>query len=109
MRPRRAAYVDRRFIGGREPLFAAGLNNGREEMRDAADARLHQLQAVAPDAIEVAVDGGNSRVALAVLKGLGPFPGDRPIVRLTDPGRLRRQQEVAVGDQAMGEEMGVFR
>ena len=93
----------------REPLFVAGLNNRREEMRDAADARLHQLQAVAPDAIEVAVDGGNSHGALAVLKGLGLLPGDRPIVGLTDPGRLRRQREVAVSDQAMGEDLGVFR
>jgi len=57
------------------PEFVATLNSRRWEAREASEARLHQLQIAALDAIERAVENGDARIALAVLKGTGLLEG----------------------------------
>ena len=62
--------------------FIAALNGGRRRLRDAADTRLLALAGKAMDCLERAVEDGDARAALAVLKGLG-LPG--PSIRCVGP------------------------
>jgi hypothetical protein len=63
--------------------FVASLNARRSELRPAADSRLDHLQAKALDALEAALDDGNARIALALLKGVGLLDGEKPYIGST--------------------------
>ena len=57
------------------PVFVATLNSRKWEAREASEARLHRLQIAALDTIETAVENGDARIALAVLRGTGLLDG----------------------------------
>lgn len=60
--------------------FVASLNTRRSELRSAGDSRLEHLQSKALDALEAALDDGNARIALAVLKGMGLLDGEKTYI-----------------------------
>ena len=69
-----AAGVDRRTLfrwQRTDSEFQAALNRGRREIRDAAELRLERLATSAVAALEKALEEGDARSALAVLRGLG--------------------------------------
>ncbi len=76
-----AADVDRstlyRWLD--EPAFAAELNKGKRELQDALHSRLLSLGERAVGVVQEALDGGDAKTALAVLKGLGLLDGGVPI------------------------------
>ncbi len=51
--------------------FQAAINAGRREMRDAVCGRLERLAAKAADCLERAIDGGDVKAALEIVKGMG--------------------------------------
>jgi hypothetical protein len=105
-----AAEVDRSTLyrWQRDPSFLATYNGRRAEMREAAEAKLQKLQKKALDAVERALDEGDSRVALTVLRGMGLLDGKRPTYGSDDPARVAkdrrataRKQELADRNQEM--------
>jgi hypothetical protein len=80
--------------------FVSSLNTRRSELRSAADSRLEHLQAKALDALEAALDDGDARIALALLKGVGLLDGEKTYIGATtaegaamDLVSARRQRE----------------
>ena len=51
--------------------FQAELNRGRRELRESVQTRLERLAGKAAACVEKAIDGGDTKAALEVLKGLG--------------------------------------
>jgi hypothetical protein len=51
-------------------VFRASLNAGRRELRDAVTCRLERLAEKAAECVEKAIDDGDVKAALGVLKGL---------------------------------------
>jgi len=84
--------------------FQAALNRGRRELKDAIEARLLCLAEQAAETVEQAIQRGDSRAALSLLKGLGLL-GKQPIaVGTDDPDALqaeaaRRKEEAAIAEQ----------
>jgi hypothetical protein len=68
--------------------FGAALNRGRKDLREAMHARLMVLAAKAAGCVEKALDNGDDKVALALLKGIGLLSGEPPKVGSDDPQRL---------------------
>lgn len=76
----KAANVDRTTVYRwlRHPdhrAFRTALEDGRRELRQAMSARLLALLPKAADCLEAALTAGDSKSALALLKGLGFLPG----------------------------------
>jgi AcrR family transcriptional regulator len=87
-----------------DPAFQASLNQRRQEMQDALQARLMLLAVKAVDAVERALDAGNSKAALALLAGLGLLPGSLPRIGETDAAeivldRARDKQDAIVAER----------
>lgn len=82
--------------------FVAAYNGHRAELRDAAHARLLGLTEKALTALEQALDGGDTRAAALVLRGLGLLSGEPVAVGSDDPARVRieREQAAAQRDRA---------
>ena len=57
--------------------FQATLNRGKRDLSDAIDARLQQMASRALETIQEALEDGDRRVALSVLKGCGYLDGKR--------------------------------
>ena len=89
----------------RDPTFLAELNSRREELRDAADARLEQLQSTALAAVEAAVDAGDARIALSVLRGMGSLSGKRAAIGPTDPDRVAKDRERQQAQRALYDDL----
>ncbi len=76
--------------------FQAAVNRGRRELREALQSRLMNLAEDAISCLEQAVQAGDGKTALALLKGLG-FLGGKPIsIPSGDPDELRDQHEEQV-------------
>ncbi len=75
--------------------FQAAHNRGRRELRDALDARLHALGQKATEAVESALERGDARTAMNVLKGLGLLGGEQARFGPEDPRKLRASAEDA--------------
>jgi hypothetical protein len=54
-----------------DAAFIAAVNSGRRELVEQTQARLVRLADKAVDALEVALDDGDARIALALLRSLG--------------------------------------
>ena len=79
--------------------FQAALSGGKRELRDVVQARLMRVGEAAAEVVTAAVEGGNVRAALAVLKGLGLLDG-RPLeVGGEDPERLRAEAELSARER----------
>lgn len=75
----------------KEPSFIAERNRQANELRDAAQARLHALVGKSIDVVERQVAAGNLKAALAVLKSTGMMALDKPDTE-TEEGRLIKRE-----------------
>jgi hypothetical protein len=91
------AGVDRTTVHRwiREPEFCAAHNARRAELRDAVEAKLRALQAKAIEVVESALDGGDVRTAMGILRGTGALDGCGPRVGSDDPETVASQQKRA--------------
>jgi hypothetical protein len=92
-----AAGVNRstlhRWMG--EPAFLAAHNGRRLELAASASAKLLNLREKALGAVEQALDAGDARVAVAVLKGVGMLDGQSLYVGSDDPERVAQEIKAA--------------
>lgn len=77
-----------------DPSFVASLNRRRAENRAAAEARLTSLLSNAISAVEAALDRGDAKTALALLRGLGLLTGHPSPIGPTDPGRVEQEHRI---------------
>lgn len=76
----------------KEPEFLAALNTCRSELREAQHDRLASLASSAIEVIEQALEEGDARTALAVLRGVGLLDGQTPHTGPTNADRIRYDQ-----------------
>ena len=77
--------------------FQAELNRGRREMRRATFGNLERLAAKAAECLEKAIDQGDVKAALEVLKRLQLFASNR--IGSDDPAELAAEAEQATKRQ----------
>jgi predicted transcriptional regulator len=77
---------------GKDPYFQAAYNQWHDEMERSCRSRLLMLTDKAADAVAQALESGDAKTALQLLKGMGLISVAPP--RLTDPEELRRQAEL---------------
>ena len=80
--------------------FQAALNRGRSELQSAVEARLLLVAEQAAETVAHAVQGGDLRAAIAVLKGLGLLAGYPPEIGDDDPDRLREEADLRAKEDA---------
>ena len=85
--------------------FQAALNRARREIRDAVEAQLHCTAERAAGIVSEAVAGGDTRVALAVLKGLGLLDGQRTEIGKDDPDTLRDEADLTAREAASEQQL----
>ncbi len=68
--------------------FIAAINQGKQELHEAAQSRLQSVWWKAADNLATAVEAGNVPASLVVLRGLGELSGSSPLIGTTDPQRL---------------------
>lgn len=71
--------------------FQAEWNRLRGEAREALQGRLASLSIKAVEVVEGAVDSGDLKAAMAILKGIGALSGLEEKLGSADPDVLRRQ------------------
>jgi hypothetical protein len=76
----------------KDPVFSAAYNQWQDEMDESCRAHLTTLQAKATKALEKALEKGDARAALQLLKGTGII--SRPRRRITDPAELKRKNDL---------------
>lgn len=88
------AEVDRTTLWRwmKAPTFAAAYNARKREMWASAEMRLLGLHSRAIDAVEGAIQGGNTGVALAVIRGMGLLSGGPPKFGSDCSERIRQEQ-----------------
>jgi hypothetical protein len=77
-----------------DAVFQAAYNAARRDLSREVEARLPHLAEMALETVQAAVEKGDVRAALAVLKGLGALPGAAPHVGAEDPGELAEQKHI---------------
>src|SRR5262249_43818733 len=88
--------------------FQATYNAAKHDLQREVEARLFHLAEIAADVVVHAVRNGDLRAALAVLKGLGVFPGVAPAIGGEDPDELAeensayRDVDSKIGEPAPG-------
>ena len=93
-----AAGIDRSTVHRwqrEDYAFQAAYNRRRRELYEAAQTRLLALAEEAADIVANAVRGGDTRAAIAVLKGLGLIPGEPLSIGSDDPEVVRVEAELA--------------
>ncbi len=81
--------------------FQAEYNRRRKELQQATESTLEMLADHSAVCLARAIAEGDSRVAIAILKGLGFLSGSRPTVPSDDPARLAKSQAKSESIQAM--------
>ena len=76
----------------KDPDFLAALNSYRSELRDTQHHRLARLASKAIDVVEQALEDGDIRAALALLRGSGLLPGQVPPTGPTNADQIRHDQ-----------------
>jgi transposase-like protein len=74
------------------PVFRAALNQWQDQIRSSCQTRLMALTDKATDAVEKALDAGDARSALQLLKGMGVLK-EIP-AGPTDPEEVRKRDEI---------------
>lgn len=74
--------------------FQAALNRSRRDLREALQARLLGLAEKAAECVERSLAAGDSKAALALLKGLGLLPGELAKIGSDDPADLADKARV---------------
>lgn len=82
-----------------DALFKAAWNRVRRDREREALARIEQIAIGALDAVEQAVSAGETRVALAVLRGSGLLRGDRAPIGPEDPQTVARAAAADLADE----------
>jgi len=89
-----------------DAVFIAMYNRARRDMAEAQRSRLMELTALALDTVERALNDGDARTALAILKGAGLLSGTAPQIGDDDPEHiafdrdLEAKREVGRREQA---------
>ena len=100
-----AAGVDRTTLWRWQSdfTFQAAHNRGRRELSAAMTARLSALAEKAAGTVEGAIDKGDAKTALAVIRGLGFLSGGPETIGSEDAAKLRRDHErKAMLDRLLG-------
>jgi hypothetical protein len=84
-----------------DAVFQGAYNAARRELSREVEARLPHLAEVALATVQAAVEQGDVRAALAVLKGLGALSGVPLEIGTDDPVELAEEKRVAEGQRAM--------
>lgn len=77
--------------------FQAAWNRDRQELRRGTYAHLERLAAKAADCLEKAIDGGDIKAALEIVKGMGILAPRK--VGSDDPEELAAEAEVAATER----------
>jgi len=80
-------------------LFRARMNRGRRELQDALDARLLAIAERAVEAVSQAIEGGDVRTAVSLLRGLGVLDGQRTRIGPEDADVLREEEELSAREE----------
>jgi len=81
--------------------FQAAVNRARHELQDAMERRLLALADRAMANVAEAVESGNLKASLTVLKGLGVLSGVQPGLCSDDPALLAEEAELrALADKS---------
>ena len=75
--------------------FVAAVNRGKRELSDAASTRLLAAWSKAAENVSKAVESGDLRASLLVLRGFGTPFGPNPPVGSDDPDKLAVDAELA--------------
>jgi transposase-like protein len=75
-----------------DPVFQAAYNQWHDQLEEGCRSRLMTLTDKATDAIEKALENGDARAALQLLKGMGMIR--HKIVGLTDAEEIRARDEI---------------
>ena len=92
------AQVDRSTVHRwlrRDCKFQAVLNRERREFIDAVEARLLRIARNASEAVSQAIEGGDTRTALIVLKSLGLLVKNAIVTGNENPDILREESEIS--------------
>jgi hypothetical protein len=90
-----------------DPVFLAAFNGRRSEAVASVRANLLRLQDKALSAVEDAIDSGDSRVALAVLRGAGLLDGQAQHFGSDDPEQIAKGQRAAAREQEMWDRLSL--
>ena len=82
-----------------DPVFGAAYNQWHDEMEKSAQSRLLMMTEKAMDAVEKALEAGDARAGLQLLKGMGMFR--ERVVGPTDAEELRRRNEMERQDRKL--------
>lgn len=74
--------------------FKAALNGVKRRLRSEADLRITCLLENAINTVGSAIEGGDARTALSILKGAGLLSGEAPGIGSEDSNALRQQARV---------------
>ncbi len=74
--------------------FQAELERGKRELMQSSQMRLFKVVEDAVDSVHKAIQEGDSRAALAILKGLGMLNGTLPELQSDNPDVLRQLEEI---------------
>lgn len=80
--------------------FQAAYNGLRLDLRREIEARLDNVANAALETVSAAVDAGDVRAALAVLKGTGVFAGSCPSIGSDDSVEAEKDAELAARERA---------
>lgn len=78
--------------------FMAAVNSGRREIAEAIQARLLGVALSASETVASAIESGDVRTALTVLKGMGVLSGELPRIGPEDPEEIRNDAAIAAGE-----------
>jgi hypothetical protein len=76
-----------------DPVFQAAYNQWQEEIEQSCRARMMTLSDKAADTLEVALNGGDARAAVQLLKGLGLIRVRR-VRRVTNAEEVERREAI---------------
>jgi len=75
-----------------DPVFRAAYNQWQEEIQSSCQSRLMTMTDKAADALEKSLEGGDGRLALQLLKGMGMIK--ERAVGPTDAEEVRKRNEI---------------
>jgi len=76
-----------------DPAFQAAYNQWHEQLQESCRSRLQSMTEKAADALEKALESGDARAALQLLKGMGMIKERTP--GSTDAEEIRNRDEIA--------------
>ena len=85
--------------------FRASLNRARAELQQAVAARLVACSAKAAENVAAAIEKGDTKLSLVVLKGLGALGGTAPATGATDPDAMREDDKLARAEREQATSM----